>query len=58
MYNFTDKSFAALVPGDPVQQRLEPALRALDVGVEEGEHLRRGLGRTQQPGADQSHSLR
>ena len=27
-----------VVPGDPVQQRLQPARRALDVRVEEGEN--------------------
>ena len=47
-----------LVPGDPVQQGLQPALGTLAVRVQVGEDLPLGLTGAQQAGSDETDSLR
>ena len=36
------RGHGAVVPRHPVQQRLQPPLRGLDVGVQERQHVRSG----------------
>lgn len=47
-----------LVAGDPVEEGLQPALRALAVAVEVGQHRRLGYRRAEQARPDQALALR
>ena len=47
-----------LVPPDPVQERLQPALGTLAVGVEVGDDGSLDVLSSQEPGPDQTNPLR